>query len=160
MKRAMLMLMAVVMCSISAWCQNAASIGRAVTQIDDFAYSKKMLIGDGFVLNQKQSTADCAVYEYPDAKYVDEAMIVKIYKMPKSQKIKKCVILIGQKYLSRFPAELSKYGYTRTNPNGLSIEPFTELYEDESFAMGARLNKQCWYEATFFRWGRNVNFDE
>ncbi|MDE5595429.1 MAG: hypothetical protein K2I89_07650 [Muribaculaceae bacterium] len=160
MKRAMLMLMAVLMFSVSAWCQNAASIGRAVTQVDDFAYSKKMLTADGFVLNQKQTTTTCLVYEWPKAKYADEAMIVKIYKMPNSQKVEKCVILIGQKYLSHFGSQLREYGYSRTNPNGLSIEPFQELYEDEKFAMGARINKRGWYEATFFRWGRNVNVDD
>lgn len=151
--------MAAIVCSLSAWCQNAASIGRAVTQCDNFAYSKKMLAGDGFVINKKQTTANCAVYEYPNAKYVDEAMIVKIYKMPNSQKVKKCVVLIGQKYLSRFASELRKYGYRLTNPGGLSIEPFQELYEDERFAMGARINEHGWYEATFFRWGRDVSVD-
>lgn len=160
MKRVFMMLMAVFICSLSVWCQNAASIGRAVTQFDDFAYSKKMLTADGFILNQKQTTKTCVVYEWPDAKYVDEAMIVKIYKMPNSQKVEKCVILIGQKYLSRFGSELYKYGYRRTSQNGLSIEPFQELYEDERFAMGARINKRGWYEATFFRWGRIVDVDD
>lgn len=153
--------MAVVVCSLSAWCQpSAASIGRAVTQCDDFAYSKKMLEGDGFIINPKQTTKTCAVYEYPKAQYADEAMIVKIYKMLDSQKVEKCVILIGQKYLSRFPSELRKYGYSWTNPNGLSIEPFQELYEDGKYAMGARINKRGWYEAAFFRWGRNVTVDD
>ena len=154
------MLAAVVVCSLSAWCQNAASIGRAVTQCDNFAYSEKMLTGDGFVRNQKQTTKTCLVYEWPKAKYADEAMTVKIYKMPNSQKVEKCVILIGQKYLSRFDSQLREYGYRRTNPNGLSIEPFQELYEDERFAMGARINKRGWYEATFFLWGRNVDVDD
>lgn len=160
MKRVILMLMAVIVCSISAWSQNAASIGRAVTQCDDFAFSKKMLIHDGFVLNQKQTTKTCAVYEWPDAKYVDQAMIVKIYKMPNSQKVEKCVILIGQKYLSRFGSDLRKYGYTRTNPNGLSIKPFQGLYEDGKYAVGERINQKGWYEATFFCWDRNVKVDD
>ena len=154
------MLMAVVVCSLSAWCQNAAAIGRAVTQFDDFAYSKKMLTADGFTLNQKQSTTTCLVYEWPKAKSANEDMIVKIYKTPNSQKIKKCVILIGEKYLSSFDSQLRKYGFSRTNPNGLSIEPFQELYEDGKYAMGARINKRGCYEATFFRWGRNVNVDD
>lgn len=160
MKRVMLMLTAVIVCSLSAWCQSsAATIGRAVTQSNNFAFAKKMLINDGFVYSQKSSTDRCAVYEYPGARYVDEAMIIKIYKLSKSNKVEKCVILLGQKYLSSFGSSLRKLGYTRTNTYGLSIEPFQGLYEDGEFAVGERINSRGWYEATFFRWGQDVKFE-
>ncbi len=153
------MLMAVIVCSLSAWCQpSAVVIGKAVTQSNDFAHAKEMLVYDGLVYNQKSSTESLAVYEYP-ANYADEALIVKIYKMPKSNKVEKCVILIGQRYLSSYASDLRKYGYSYTDPNGLSIEPFQELYEDGKFAVGARINSRGWFEATFFRWDQDVKFD-
>lgn len=160
MKRVMLMFMAVMVCSLSAWCQSSAAIiGRAVTQSNDFAFAKKMLINDGFVYSQKSSTANCAVYEYPDARYADEVMNIKIYKLPKSNKVEKCVILLGQKYLSSFGGSLRKLGYTYASTNGLSIKPFQGLYEDGEFAVGERINSKGWYEATFFRWGQGVKFE-
>jgi len=159
MKRVMVMLMAVFLCSLSAWCQiSAVTIGKAVTQCNDFAFAKKMLANDGLVYNQKSSTASCAVYEYP-ATYADEALIVKVYKLPKKNKVEKCVILIGQKHLSRYSSDLREYGYNYTDPNGLSIEPFQELYECDELAVGNRINSRGWFEATFFRWGQGAKFD-
>lgn len=93
MKKVMLMLTTVIMCSISAWSQSPAIVGIAVSQCNDFSYSKKMLINDGYVYNTQSSTEDCAVYEYSGAQYVNEAIIVKIYKLG-NNKVEKCVIYI------------------------------------------------------------------
>ena len=152
--------MTILLCSMSMWSKpSVVAIGRAATQSNDFAHAQKMIVNDGFVLNQKTSTANCSVYEYSKAKYADEALIIKLYKMPKSSKVEKFVVFIGQKFLSSFAYDLSMLGYEYTDTQGMSIEPFQELYEDGKYAVGIRINPQGWYEATFFRWDQKVKFE-
>lgn len=153
--------MAVIVCSLSAWCFTPypAVVGIAVSQCNDFPHSKKMLVNDGYVYNQKLSTNNCAVYEYPSAEYADEVITIKIYRLGKTDKVEKCVIKMGQKYMQKYVSDLNKYGYRYTNPHGLSIEPFQSLAENGKYAVGERINKG-WFEATFFQWGQDVNFDE
>lgn len=151
--------MAVLFCSLSAWSQSPAIVGIAVSKSNDFAHAKKMLVNDGYVYNESSSSPSCAVYEYSGAKYADEAVIVKIYKLGKTNKVEKCVILVGQKYIHSFIRDLAQYGYTYINPMGSSIEPFQELYENGKYAVGERINNQGWFEATFFQWGQDVQFE-
>ena len=161
MKKVLLMLMTVLLCSLSAWSQtpSPAIVGMAVSQSNDFTHAKKMLVNDGYVYNQKSSTSSCAVYEYSGARYADEAVIVKIYKLRKTNKVEKCVILFGQKYIQRFSRDLSQYGYRMTNTSGMSIGRFQELYENDKYAVGIRINEQGWFEATFFQWGQGAKFE-
>lgn len=152
--------MTILLCSISGWSKpSVVAIGRAVTQSNDYAHAQKMIVNDGFILNQKTSSADCSVYEYSKARYADEALIIKLYKMPKSSKVEKCVVFVGQSHLSKFASDASMYGYNYTDTQGMSIDPFQELYEDGKYAIGIRINPQGWYEATFFRWDQKVKFD-
>ena len=161
MRQLTILLMAVLFCSLSAWSQTPtpAIVGIAVSQSNDFTHAKKMLVNDGYVYNESSSTPSCAVYEYSGARYADEAVIVKIYKLGKTNKVEKCVILVGQAYIQRFSRDLSQYGYTYTNPMGMSIEPFQVLYENGKYAVGERINNQGWFEATFFQWGQDVKFE-
>lgn len=154
------MLVAVVVCSLSAWCLNPspAVVGIAISQCNDFSQSKKMLTNDGYVYNSKQSTNSCAVYEYP-ANYADEAITVKVYRLGKTNKVEKCVIKIGQKYMQRYASELTKHGYRYTNTYGYSIKPFQALAENGRYAAGEQL-KNGWFVVTFFQWGQDVDFDK
>ena len=60
--------MAVFICSLSAWGQTSvATIGRAVTQCNDFAFAKNLLTGDGLAYDETKSNKNYAKFYNPKA---------------------------------------------------------------------------------------------
>lgn len=157
MKKVLVLFVAVFICSLSVGGQTSvATIGRAVTQCDDFAFAKKMLINDGLAYDESKSNKNYAKFYNPNAKYADKALFVEIYRLGNSNKIEKCVIVF---YNANFLSDLRRMGYKYCDPDGLSIEPFQELYEADKYAMGLNLNERGWLVATFFRYGHGVKFE-
>ncbi len=156
MKKVLVTFMAVFICSLSAWGQTSvATIGKAVTQCNDFAFAKKLLTGDGLIYDEAKSNKSFARF-YKPAQYADKAMFVEVYKSKGCSKIEKCVVTFSNvKYLS----DLSRVGYKYFNPEDLSIEPFQMLYESGKYAMGFNCNKKGWLIATFFRYDQEVEFE-
>lgn len=160
MKRLLVMLWAVFICSLCTWSQyySVAAIGKTVTQCNDFAYAKTMLKKEGLTYDAKFSTASHARFRNADVAYADEALIVDIYKKKGTKKVEKCVLSFGERYVRRLSDDLSRHGYTYTSTARLSIEPFRELWECNELAVGMYINDKGWFVATFFRWGQGVKF--
>ena len=143
-------------CSLSTLGQTSvATIGRAVTQCNDFAFAKNLLTGDGLIYDEAKSNKSFARFFKP-AQYADKALFVEVYKLSGSNKIEKCVITF---YNVNFLSDLSRVGYKYCNPEDLSIEPFQVLYESDKYAMGFNRNKKGWLVATFFRYDQDVEFE-
>lgn len=157
MKKVLVAFMAVFFCSLSAWGQTSvATIGRAVTQCNDFAFAKNLLTGDGLAYDETKSNKNYAKFYNPKAQYADKALFVEVYKLSGSNKIEKCVITF---YNINLLSDLRRVGYKYCNPEDLSIEPFQELYESDKYAMGLNRNKKGWLVATFFRYDQEVEFE-
>lgn len=151
MKKLLVLLMAVFLCSLSAWCRpSVATIGVAVTRSNDFAHAKTMLTNDGLVYDSK-STSDHAIFKIANSAYADEVLIVEVFKKKNSKKVEKCVITFGDKYLGNLDTDLRRLGYS-SETYGLSVDPYQMLYNNEQYAMGFKLNEKGWCEATFFRY--------
>ena len=156
MKKVLVAFMAVFICSLSAWGQTSvATIGRAVTQCNDFAFAKNLLTGDGLIYDETKSNKSFARF-YKPAQYADKALFVEVYKSREDNKIEKCVVTF---YNVNYLSDLRKIGYKYCNPEELSIEPFQELYESDKYAMGLNRNKKGWLIATFFRYDQEVEFE-
>lgn len=157
MKKATTALFILFLCSINALGQTSiVSIGKAVTQCNDFAFAKNMLIGDGLTYDETQSNENYASFYNSKVQYADKALFVGVYKLSGSNKVEKCVITF---YNINFLSDLKKVGYQYCNPNNLSIKPFQELYESDKYAMGLNRNKKGWLIATFFRYDQEVEFE-
>ena len=157
MKKVLVAFMAVFICSLSAWGQTSvATIGRAVTQCNDFAFAKNLLTGDGLLIDETTSNKNYAKFYNPKARYADKALFVEVYKSREGSKIEKCVITF---YNVNFLSDFRMIGYKYCNPEDLSIEPFQELYESDKYAMGLNRNKRGWLVATFFRYDQEVEFE-
>jgi protein TonB len=156
MKRTLVVLVAVFLCSVNALGQTSvATIGRAITQCNDFEYAKLLLTSDGLIIDETTSNKNYAKFYNPKAQHVDKALFVEIYKLNGNNKIEKCVITF---YNVNFLSDCMKVGYKYCNPEGLSIEPFQALYEADKYAMGLN-NKRGWLIATFFRFDQEVDFE-
>ena len=135
---------------------SISTIGKAVTQCNDFEFAKNMLIGDGLAYDETTSNKNYAKFYNPKAQYADKALFVEVYKLSGSNKIEKCVITF---YNVDFLSDFRKVGYKYCNSEGLSIEPFQELYEAEKYAMGVNRSKRGLLVATFFRYDQEVEFE-
>ena len=156
MKKVLVTFMAVFICSLSTLGQTSvATIGRAVTQCNDFAFAKNLLTGDGLIYDEAKSNKSFARF-YKPAQYADKALFVEVYKSKGGSKIEKCVVTF---YNVNYLSDLSKVGYKYCNPEDLSIEPFQMLYESDKYAMGLNSNKKGWLVATFFRYDQEVEFE-
>ena len=133
---------------------SVASIGRAITQCNDFNYAKLLLTGDGLIYDETKSNKSLARF-YKPAKSINDALFVYVYKSKEGVKIEKCVVIVLNDYLS----ELRALGYEYVDPKGLSIEPFEALYESGKYAVGLNRNKRGWLVVTFFRWDQDVEFE-
>ena len=157
MKKVLVTFMTVFISSLSTLGQTSvATIGRAVTQCNDFAFAKNLLTGDGLAYDETKSNKNYAKFYNPKAQYADKVLFVEIYKLSGSNKIEKCVITF---YNINFLSDLRRVGYKYCNPEDLSIEPFQELYESDKYAMGLNRNKKGWLVATFFRYDQEVEFE-
>lgn len=156
MKKVLVTFMTVFICSLSTLGQTSvATIGRAVTQCNDFAFAKNLLTGDGLIYDEAKSNKSFARF-YKPAQYADKALFVEVYKSKGGSKIEKCVITFCN---VNFLSDLRRVGYKYCNPEDLSIEPFQELYESDKYAMGLNRNKKGWLVATFFRYDQEVEFE-
>lgn len=156
MKKVLVMFVTAFICSLSMLGQTSvATIGRAVTQCNDFAFAKNMLTGDGLIYDKAKSNKSFARF-YKPAQYADEALFVEVYKLNGGNKIEKCVITF---YNVHFLSDLIRVGYKYCDPGNLSIKPFQELHESNEYAVGLNRNKEGWIVATFFRYDQKVKFE-
>jgi len=149
MKRVMVMLMAVFLCSLSAWCQSSiVAIGKAVTQSNNFEHAKTMIVNEGFTLDKEQSTAECVIFKNAP-KYADGLVVIRLYKKGTS-KVAKCEITFAGngKYGRNLARNQRNYGYSYDGPGAPN---FAELYSCEYLGMGLD-SLDGWLVATFLRY--------
>lgn len=146
----MVMLMTVFLCSLSAWCQSSVvTIGKAVTQCNDFAFAKKMIVNEGLTFDKKESTSKCAVFKN-SPKYADDVMVIKLYKKG-TNKVDKCVIIFAGdgKFGRTLASDQRNNGYTYDGP----AQPnFAELYSCNHLGMGLDRDAKGYLVATFLRY--------
>ena len=161
MKKVLTLFLAVILYSINLWGQTSiVTIGKAVTQCNDFTFAKNMLIGDGLIFNESKSSPSKAIF-YISTSNAFEKFVVEVYKMNNSSEVEKCVITFGEKYFKQLPIELRKFEYIYLDAEeyGLSSEPFQELWECGKNAMGLNRNDKGFYIATFYRYEQEVQFE-
>ena len=87
MKKVLTLFLAVILYSINLWGQTSiVTIGKAVTQCNDFTFAKKMLIGDGLIFNESKSSPNKAIF-YISTSNAFEKFVVEVYKMNNSSEV-------------------------------------------------------------------------
>lgn len=146
MKKILFMLIIAITCNISAWSQTAYSaveIGKEVMQSKNFALAKTLLTNNGFICNKNQTTTDCIVYENPYAKYVDQAIVIRVHKEAKTNKASKYVILLGgQSQINRYIRALKDLGF--------KLDVWSREYECGNLVVKESRNNRGWFEAAFY----------
>ena len=148
--RKVLLLLFAVLCSVCTWGQSVVMQGMACTESNNFNHAKTMLINDGLVVNQKQTTSNCIVLTNGSSSTYD-VVIVKLYRKPKTQKVEKVVFQFhpNGKISKSLGYDLRKWGYSYDGP---SDPEFRELYSNKYLGCGLNVNLKGWLEATFLRY--------
>lgn len=143
--------MTVIMCGLSAVSQypSPVTVGMSVLELNDFSQSKRLLVNTDYQYNSKLSSPKVAVYEYVGARYVDEILIIIIYKADNSNKVNGCKILVGEQHLNKFNTQLLNNRYKLLD---YTKEPYEVLYEKGEYVVGERINEQGFFEAQFLRY--------
>jgi hypothetical protein len=155
MKKILVILLSI--CSLSsAFGQvSVSTIGRAVTQCNNFKDVKNLLLSYGLICDEEKSNENFVAF-YKPSQYAYSTMIVDVYKMKYENKVEKCVVKF---YNLKYISDLKMLGYKYCSPDTVSLAPFQELYQSGVHEMGLNRDKQGWLIATFFRYDQDVELE-
>ena len=142
MKRVMLMLMAVVMCSLSAWCQvtSVVSLGNAALEKNNFSTVKQMFNNEGFKIDE-YAPANSNTYAVGMDGRGDYALMWSITANP-NQTIKEVSFLCGLMNWYGIEDVLKGAGYTLTKDGSATLGNGA-VVPQKTYSKG---NKRCYVQ--------------
>lgn len=152
MKKILLMFMAVLMFSLSAFCQNSSvmMIGEACLRSSNILHVKTMLLNEGLTINKTSelNNATNVVFEN-NADNVSDKLFIVVDKYPNTKTLKEIkFIFTTGKFYRKWSSENRQWGYTYISSN----DKYREVYSNgDGQFMGVNLNNKGWIELTFYK---------